>query len=98
MKYIEKTLTNGQGYDVTCWVASEGSFNVLTGMAKLKMTGWKDADAFVGKKPHADQKWVELEMSSLKSFESVWGELALKLVTGGAFENGIINDTEWSEQ
>jgi hypothetical protein len=93
MKYIEKILQNNQGFDVTCWVATEGSFNVMTGKARLRMSGWKDAEAFAARKPHADSTWVELELSSLQSFETVWGELAMRLVSEGKFAQGEIKDT-----
>lgn len=94
MKYIDKSLVNDQDYAVTCWVATEGSFNILTGKAKLKMVGWKNVETFNAKKPQADQKWIELELASLQSFEAVWTELATKLVTSGVFEGGEIKDTE----
>ncbi len=93
MKYIEKIVQNEQGFDVPCWVATEGSFDILTGKARLKMAGWKDAQAFVDKRPSAGHIWVELELTSLQSFETVWGELAMRLISEGKFEGGVIADT-----
>lgn len=94
MKYIFKTgIKDSSNHENICWLAAEGSFNVLTGKAKLKMVGWKDVEAFQSKAAPADSKWVELELSSLKTFEAVWGEIAMRLVGEGVFLNGEIKET-----
>lgn len=96
MKYIQKTLQDSHDNDVACWIASEGAFNILQNTAKLKVAGWKSKDAYnAGKSASDEPKWVEFKLSDLQSFEAVWAEIAMRLISQGApFEGGTIEDTE----
>ena len=95
MKYIEKTIENEQGYDVTCWVAVSGSFSLSENQGKITLLGWKDVDAYNEKKAPSDTKTETFALSDLQSFETVWTEIAGKLVTLSInFSNGEIKDTE----
>lgn len=93
MKYISKDVVNQQGFTCACWVATEGSFSTITGKAKLKVVGWKDVEAYEAKKPSADNKWIDVELANLQSFESMWNEIAGIIIATKPFDNGIIKDT-----
>lgn len=93
MKYIDKILQNDCGFDVTCWVAVSGSFSLDENKGTITLLGWKDVESFQSKAAPADSKWIELELSSLQSFETVWGEIVMRLVGEGVFLNGEIKET-----
>lgn len=97
MKYIEKTgVQDSAGHENLCWVAVSGGFDLASNNASIWLQGYKDKDAFLAGMKPADSKMISVKLSDLLSFEAVWGELAMKLVSEGTFEGGTIKDTEES--
>lgn len=95
MKYIEKTgLIDSADHENTCWVAIEGAFFLKSDFAIIKLCGYKNKDAFVANKTSPDIKTIQVKMSELASFETVWSEIATKLITEGVFAGGVIKDTD----
>ena len=84
---------DGAAHENTCWVAKAGSFDLAEDRASMMLFGYKDGQAFLDGKSHADSVNVHFKLSELATFEAVWTEIATKLVSpGGPFEGGAIVD------
>lgn len=95
MKYIEKSgINDPSNHENICWVAANGSFALKEDDAYVTLYGYKDVTSFLSGAQPADNKKVHVALSSLQTFEAVWSELALRLISEGTFEGGTIKDTE----
>ncbi len=107
MKYIQKTLTDAEGYEVSCHVALDGGFNLAASTASLTVKGWKDVTAFSdGRAPKLTNN-VAVDLLSITTtcgdlppattvYEALWIVMATRLVSDpeGVFYGGVIADTE----
>ncbi len=107
MKYIQKVLTDAEGYEVSCHVALEGGFNLVASTASLTVKGWKDVAAFnEGKSPKltnnvaVDLLVITTTCGDLPAettvYEALWIVMATRLVSDpdGVFYGGVIADTD----
>ena len=92
MKVITKSIENGAGFPVSCWVATSGSYDLSSGSGTVTLEGYKDVTAFQEHKQSCDGRTIRFSLSDLSSFEAVWTEIATKLVTSGELAGGSIVD------
>jgi hypothetical protein len=106
MKYIEKTLTDSEGYDITCHVAVGGSFNLVAQSGGVQVKSWKDVVAFNEGKVVKRESNVPVDLTTLTAtcgefpaemtvYESLWTVLAMRLIgdPSSEFYGGVLKDT-----
>jgi hypothetical protein len=90
MYVIKKSINDAYtGHDNLIWQATYIEGDLTTGRGILVLDGWKDETAYeAGLRPSAQNR-VDINMRELTTFESVWAELATKLLNSDPlFNNG----------
>ena len=92
MKIISKVIENRMGISVGCWKAVSGDFSLSEGLGSVSLHGYKDVSAFQSGKEPIECKTVHFDLSAIETFESVWTEIANKLISTGELAGGSIVD------
>ena len=92
MKVITKTIENDAGVNVSCWIAESGRYELAANKGTVTLVGYKDVAAYQAGKSAVDCKEVRFALTDISSFETIWSEIATKLVTTGELAGGSIVD------
>lgn len=92
MKVITKNIENESGVNVGCWVAVDGRYSLQQNKGMIQLDGYKDVASYQAGKNPCDCKTVSFALSDITAFETIWQEIATKLITTGDLSGGSIVD------